>query len=71
MTEELASLPGTTLFDKIHAAMLGGAIGDALGAPVEGWHYERIIETYGVVDTMLPYDRAPDYHAHFDTVRLA
>jgi ADP-ribosylglycohydrolase len=57
----------SVLFDKIHASMLGGAIGDALGAPVEGWHYQRIVETYGVVDTMLPYDRAPDYHAHFDT----
>ena len=67
MTNETASLTATTLFDKIHAAMLGGAIGDALGAPVEGWHYERIVETHGVVDTMLPYDRAPDYHAHFDT----
>jgi ADP-ribosylglycohydrolase len=55
------------LFDRIHASMLGAAIGDAMGAPVEGWHYERIAERYGVVDTLLPYDRPPDYHAHFAT----
>lgn len=62
-------LEGTVLFDKIHASMLGGAIGDAMGAPVEGWHYERIAQTYGVIDTLLPYDRSPDYHAHFATAR--
>jgi ADP-ribosylglycohydrolase len=61
------SLETTILFDKIHAAMLAAAIGDAMGGPVEGWHYERIVEVYGVVDTLLPYDRPPDYHSHFAT----
>jgi len=64
--QDSPALESTRLFVKIHGSMLGGAIGDALGAPVEGWHYERIVETYGVVDTMLPYSRPPDYHAHFD-----
>jgi ADP-ribosylglycohydrolase len=53
------------LFDKIHASMLAAAIGDAMGGPVEGWHYQQIVEKYGVVEGLLPYDRAPDYHAHF------
>jgi ADP-ribosylglycohydrolase len=61
------SLENTTLFDKTYASMLGGAIGDAMGGPVEGWHYERIVETYGVVDTLLPYHSPPDYHSHFAT----
>ena len=38
MTDGSASLAGTTLFDKIHAAMLGGAIGDALGMSAEDIH---------------------------------
>ncbi len=61
------SLENTVLFDKIYASLLAGAIGDAMGGPVEGWHYQRIVESYGVVDTLLPYDRPPDYHAHFST----
>jgi ADP-ribosylglycohydrolase len=61
------SIEETTLFDKIYGSMLGGAIGDAMGAPVEGWHYERIVEAHGVIDSLLAYDRPPDYHAHFAT----
>lgn len=61
------SLEDSILFDKIYASMLAGTIGDAMGGPVEGWHYERIVETYGVVDSLLPYDQPPDYHAHFAT----
>ena len=59
-------LKTTPLFDRIYAAMLGGAIGDAMGGPVEGWPYPRIQETYGVVDRFLPYEAEPDYHNHFD-----
>ena len=61
------SLEDTILFDKTYASMLAGAIGDAMGGPVEGWHYERIVETYGVVDNLLPYDQPPDFHSHFAT----
>lgn len=60
-------MESTPLFDKIHAALLAGAIGDAMGGPVEGWPYERIAATHGVVDTLLPYDFPPDYHNHFAT----
>lgn len=55
------------LFDKIYGSLLAGAIGDAMGGPVEGWHYERIMKTHGVVDTLLPYDQPPDVHSHFAT----
>lgn len=60
-------LARTLLFDKIYGAMLGGAIGDAMGGPVEGWSYQQIAEIYGVVDDLLPYASAPDYHNHFET----
>ncbi len=57
----------TVLFKKVYGCMLGGAIGDALGGPVEGkpWTPELIRETYGVVDRYVPYKREPAYHAHF------
>ena len=57
----------TAVFDKIYASMLAGAIGDAMGGPVEGWHYERIVATHGVVRSLLPYSDPPDFHAHFAT----
>lgn len=57
----------TLLYKKVAGCLLGGAIGDALGGPVEGdpWTPELIRETYGVVDRFLPYRREPGYHAHF------
>ena len=61
------NLEKTVLFDKIHASMLAATIGDAMGGPIEGWTYQRIEETYGVVDTLLPYNFPPDYHNHFAT----
>jgi len=46
--------------------MLGGAIGDALGGPVEHWTPEEIRETYGGnLDFFVPYKRSPSYHGHF------
>jgi ADP-ribosylglycohydrolase len=36
--------------DRFLGALLGLAIGDALGMPVEGWTRERIAERYGVLD---------------------
>ncbi len=59
------TLENTALFDKIYASMLAAAIGDAMAGPVEGWPYERIVETYGRLDKFLPYERPPDYHSHF------
>lgn len=56
----------TLLFKKVYGCMLGGAIGDALGGPVEHWTPEEIRETYGGnLDRYVPYDRGPSYHGHF------
>jgi ADP-ribosylglycohydrolase len=59
------ALEQTALLDRVHAAMLAGAIGDAMGGPVEGWSYERIAAVHGVVDRPLPYIHQPDYHNQF------
>lgn len=42
--------------DRVYGCIVGGAIGDALGAPVEGWSYERIRAEYGKVETFRTYD---------------
>ncbi|WP_405493952.1 ADP-ribosylglycohydrolase family protein [Streptomyces sp. NBC_00096] len=36
-----------TLDDRITGALVGGAVGDALGGPVEGWTPEQIVERHG------------------------
>ena len=42
---------GNSLFlDKTYACLLGGLIGDAMGAPVENKTYSEIIEQYGEVN---------------------
>ena len=38
------------LYDKVYGCLIGGLIGDAMGAPVEGWNYKSIIEKYGEID---------------------
>lgn len=42
--------------DRIYGCLIGGAIGDALGAVVENWSYERIRDEYGKIDTFRSYD---------------
>jgi len=42
------------LLDRFHGALAGGAIGDAMGAPVENWHYTDIRHRYGRVTAFLP-----------------
>ena len=37
----------STLEDRIYGCLLGGLIGDAMGAPTEGKTYQQIAETYG------------------------
>lgn len=39
--------------DRIYAGVLGKIIGVYHGRPVEGWSYERIMETFGEVDYFL------------------
>jgi ADP-ribosylglycohydrolase len=43
------------LRDKFFGCIAGCHIGSAMGAPVEGWPYERIEKEYGLLDKLLPY----------------
>ena len=44
----------TKLYDKVYGAVMGFAVGDALGVPVEEMHYRNIRKQYGEVRRMLP-----------------
>lgn len=39
------------LFYKVYGCLVGGLIGDAMGAPVENKHYKEIEEKYGLIDS--------------------
>ena len=41
--------PTGRLFDKVLGCLLGGEIGDAMGAPAEGKTYQEIIEAFGEI----------------------
>lgn len=41
--------------DAVYGCLIGGAIGDSLGAPVEGWTHERIREEYGTLEEFKQY----------------
>ena len=57
------------LHGRMQACIIGSALGDALGGPVEGLHFSEIIKQYGVVDRMLPYPASlpPSFHGPFGT----
>lgn len=42
------------LFERIYGCLIGGAIGDALGAPVEKWHHAEIARRFGKMDELRP-----------------
>lgn len=42
------------LLDAVYGCLIGGAVGDALGAPVEGWYYTEIREKYDRIRVMEP-----------------
>ena len=42
--------------DRIYGCLIGGAIGDALGAVVENWSYQRVRDEYEKIDTFQSYD---------------
>jgi ADP-ribosylglycohydrolase len=48
-------LEETELFQKVYGCIVGGACGDALGAPVENMHYRDIEEQFGHVEEFLPF----------------
>ncbi len=61
-----SGIEDTLLFKKVYGCLLGGAIGDALGGPVEGWTPEEIRSEHGGnLDRYVPYRRPPAYHGHF------
>ncbi len=47
---------------KIYGVVLGGAIGDAFGAPVENMHYKDIEAKYGRVEDFINLKLAIEYH---------
>ncbi len=50
-----------TLKEKFRGCIAGSWVGSAMGAPVEGWTPERIRDTYGFLDKLLPYRHYADY----------
>jgi ADP-ribosylglycohydrolase len=48
--------PGT--HDAVYGCLIGGAIGNAIGAPVEGWNYWEIREKYGRLAELIASPRA-------------
>ena len=46
---------GVSLREKFFGCIAGCHIGSAMGAPVEGWPYERIEREHGLLDKPLPY----------------
>lgn len=56
------NLKNTQLYKKVAGSIFGGAIGDALGGPIEGMHYRFIRELHGgLVSDLLPYERPSDF----------
>ena len=45
----------TDITDAVYGCLIGGAIGDSLGAPVEGWTHQRIEEEYGTFEEFRQY----------------
>ena len=42
------------LLDAVYGSLIASAIGDALGAPVEGWYWTEIREKYGRITELMP-----------------
>lgn len=45
--------PNDKLFEHIYGGVVGAYIGNAMGAPVEGWTWEKIDKTYGFLDKFI------------------
>lgn len=52
-------------------ALLGTFVGDALGAPVEGWSAERIQQEHGRLDKMLPDRGGPGFYTDDTQLTIA
>ena len=51
------------VLDAVYGCLVGGAIGDALGAPVEGWDYTDIRKQFGKMDELVPSEHGNTYTA--------
>ncbi len=51
----------TTLHDKFRGCIAGSWIGSAMGAVVEGWPSEKVKQTFGTLDKLLPYKHYIEY----------
>lgn len=49
--------PKDKLFSRIYGCEAAATIANAMGASVEGWDYERIEQTYGLLDKFVPEDQ--------------
>ncbi|HZG86430.1 ADP-ribosylglycohydrolase family protein [Paenibacillus sp.] len=45
-----------TLRDKFYGCLIGVHVGSAMGAPVEGWSWRKIEDTYGTLDKLVSYE---------------
>lgn len=45
-----------TEYERIYGMLIGCAVGDAMGMPVEMWSQRRILAKYGYIDSFLPGD---------------
>jgi hypothetical protein len=55
-----SALTREVLYDKLLGALVGAAIGDAMGAPTEMWHRDAIKPQWGYVDTFTDVIRNAD-----------
>lgn len=44
-----------TLYEKVYGCLAASRVASSMGAAVEGWHMDRIVETHGYVDRFYPY----------------
>ena len=49
-------MDAATLQDRFLGCIAGVHVGSSMGAVVEGWSYEKIEETYGTLEELLPYE---------------
>ena len=54
-------MPSMQLLDRFRGCLLGGAVGDALGMPTEGYTAQEIMSRFGPIKEMLP---ALESHFH-------
>ncbi len=56
-TFEFPSINKDTFHDRVLGFLVGSAIGDAMGSPVEMWDQKSMNERYGFIDRLIPNNR--------------